>query len=38
MDNLEKINKFLKDVGTYYLATADGDQLRVRPLAAGRFS
>ena len=31
MSDIEKICKFLKDVGTYYLATADGDQPRVRP-------
>lgn len=28
---MEKVCKFLKDAGTYYLATADGDQPRVRP-------
>ena len=27
----EKVCQFLKDAGTYYLATADGDQPRVRP-------
>ncbi|MCR5783889.1 MAG: pyridoxamine 5'-phosphate oxidase family protein [Clostridia bacterium] len=28
---MEKVVKFLKDAGTYYLATVDGDQPRVRP-------
>ena len=28
---MEKVCQFLKDCGTYYLATADGDQPRVRP-------
>ena len=29
--NLEKVANFLKEAGTYYLATVDGDQPRVRP-------
>lgn len=29
--NLEKVVNFLKEAGTYYLATTDGDQPRVRP-------
>lgn len=29
--NLEKVCAFLRDAGTYYLATAEGDQPRVRP-------
>jgi uncharacterized pyridoxamine 5'-phosphate oxidase family protein len=29
--NMEKVVRFLKDAGTYYLATVDGDQPRVRP-------
>jgi uncharacterized pyridoxamine 5'-phosphate oxidase family protein len=29
--NMEKVVRFLKDAGTYYLATMDGDQPRVRP-------
>ena len=29
--NLEKVIKFLDDTQTYYLATMDGDQPRVRP-------
>lgn len=28
---MEKVCRFLKDTGTYYLATADGEQPRVRP-------
>ncbi len=28
---MERVEKFLKDAGTYYLATMDGDQPRVRP-------
>ena len=31
MSNLERICKFLDDCGTYYLATVEGDQPRVRP-------
>jgi uncharacterized pyridoxamine 5'-phosphate oxidase family protein len=28
---MEKVLEFLKEAGTYYLATVDGDQPRVRP-------
>ena len=28
---MEKVYEFLKSVGTYYLATVEGDQPRVRP-------
>ena len=28
---MEEVYRFLKDAGTYYLATAEGDQPRVRP-------
>ncbi|MBP1591389.1 MAG: pyridoxamine 5'-phosphate oxidase family protein [Oscillospiraceae bacterium] len=28
---MERVLKFLKEAGTYYLATVDGDQPRVRP-------
>ncbi len=28
---MEKVLKFLKEAGTYFLATVDGDQPRVRP-------
>ena len=31
MENVERAAEFLKDAETYYLATADGDQPRVRP-------
>ena len=28
---MQRVEKFLKDAGTYYLGTIDGDQPRVRP-------
>ena len=31
MTAMEKVCSFLKEAGTYYLATAEGDQPRVRP-------
>nr|AHF24746.1 pyridoxamine 5'-phosphate oxidase-like FMN-binding protein [uncultured bacterium Contig12] len=31
MEGIEKVCQFLKDAGAYYLATAEGDQPRVRP-------
>ena len=31
MEGIERVCQFLEDAGTYYLATADGDQPRVRP-------
>ena len=31
MENIEKVCKFLEEAGVYYLATAEGDQPRVRP-------
>ncbi len=31
MSDVEKVCAFLDECGTYYLATADGDQPRVRP-------
>ena len=31
MEGIEKVTRFLKDAGTYYLATVEGDQPRVRP-------
>ena len=31
MNGIEKVYQFLNDAGTYYLATAEGDQPRVRP-------
>ena len=30
-NRIEKVYAFLRDAGTYYLATAEGDQPRVRP-------
>ena len=30
-NKLEKVVQFLRDAGTYYLATVEGDQPRVRP-------
>ena len=34
---MERIEKFLKDAGTYYLATVDGDQPRVRPFGTANI-
>lgn len=31
VSDLKKVHQFLKDAGTYYLATEDGDIPRVRP-------
>ena len=31
MSDIQKVYDFLNDAGTYYLATVDGDQPRVRP-------
>ncbi len=31
MNNIEIVNEFLKQAGTYYLATVDGDEPKVRP-------
>ena len=31
MDNVNRVCAFLKECGTYYLATVEGDQPRVRP-------
>lgn len=31
MEAIEKVCQFLEEAGTYYLATAEGDQPRVRP-------
>ena len=31
MSDIEKVCKFLEESGTYYLATVEGDQPRVRP-------
>lgn len=34
---MEKVVKFLKDAGTYYLATVDGNQPRVRPFGTAHI-
>ena len=31
MEGIEKVCQFLEEAGTYYLATVEGDQPRVRP-------
>jgi uncharacterized pyridoxamine 5'-phosphate oxidase family protein len=37
MEGLEKVAEFLKVAGTYYLATVDGDQPRVRPFGTAHI-
>lgn len=37
MGAIERAAKFLKDAGTYYLATVDGDQPRVRPFGTANI-
>ena len=34
---IEKVCEFLKNAGTYYLATVDGDQPRVRPFGTAHI-
>ena len=34
---MEEVVKFLKECGTYYLATAEGDQPRVRPFGTAHI-
>ncbi|MBR4009437.1 MAG: pyridoxamine 5'-phosphate oxidase family protein [Clostridiales bacterium] len=34
---MERAEKFLKDAGTYYLATVEGDQPRVRPFGTANI-
>lgn len=34
---MKKVCQFLKDAGTYYLATVDGDQPRVRPFGTAHI-
>lgn len=34
---IEKVCQFLKDAGTYFLATAEGDQPRVRPFGTAHI-
>ena len=38
MSNIEKVCTFLKEAGTYYLATVEGDQPRVRPFGTAHIS
>ena len=37
MEGIEKVTRFLKDAGTYYLATVEGDQPRVRPFGTAHI-
>ena len=37
MEGLEKLVDFLKGAGTYFLATVDGDQPRVRPFGTAHI-
>ncbi len=37
MSDIEKVCQFLKDAGTYYLATVEGDQPRVRPFGTAHI-
>lgn len=37
MTGIEKVAEFLKEAGTYYLATSDGDQPRVRPFGTAHI-
>ncbi len=34
---MQRVEKFLKDAGVYYLATVDGDQPRVRPFGTAHI-
>ena len=34
---MERVAKFLKEAETYYLATVEGDQPRVRPFGAAHI-
>ncbi len=34
---MERVEKFLKEAGTYYLATTEGDQPRVRPFGTAHI-
>jgi len=34
---MERVEKFLKEAGTYYLATVDGNQPRVRPFGTAHI-
>ena len=37
MGDINKVAEFLKEAGTYYLATVDGDQPRVRPFGTAHI-
>ena len=37
MAGIEKVTQFLKDAETYYLATSEGDQPRVRPFVTAHL-
>ncbi len=37
MSNIERVCEFLKKAGTYYLATVEGDQPRVRPFGTAHI-
>ena len=37
MSSIERACKFLKDAETYYLATVEGDQPRVRPFGTANI-
>ncbi len=37
MDNAKRVYDFLEEAGTFYLATVEGDQPRVRPYGAQLF-
>ena len=37
MTGIEKVTQFLKDTETYYLATVEGDQPRVRPFGTAHL-
>lgn len=37
MEGIERVTQFLKDAQTYYLATVEGDQPRVRPFGTAHI-
>ncbi len=37
MEGIERVTQFLKEANTYYLATAEGDQPRVRPFGTAHI-
>lgn len=37
MDGIERVTQFLKEAHTYYLATVEGDQPRVRPFGTAHI-